>query len=96
MLRTEVLPLAEPAPAAAYATCRRMLRRHDPTYYLAVSGSRKSADQRSTRSTASSGAPTRSSTGSGSGLPPDERRAALDAWQGELEAGWRPDRPTTR
>lgn len=87
MLRAEVLPLTAPAPAAAYATCRRMLRRHDPTYYLAVSrlprerrsavhalyGFVRGADE--------------IVDGAGSGLPPHERRAALDEWQRELECG---------
>ena len=39
------------------------------------------------RSTGSSAAPTRSSTGRGPQLQPDERRAALDEWEGELERG---------
>jgi 15-cis-phytoene synthase len=85
--RAEVLTLTQPAPAAAYATCRRMLRRHDPTYYLAVSrlpkerrsavyalyGFVRGADEIVDEA--------------GSDLRPDERRAALDEWQGELERG---------
>jgi 15-cis-phytoene synthase len=83
----ELSPSTEPAPTAAYATCRRMLRRHDPTYYLAVArlprerrsavhalyGFVRGADE--------------IVDGAGSVLPPDERRAALDEWQGELERG---------
>jgi 15-cis-phytoene synthase len=74
-------------PEAAYANCRRMLRRHDPTYHLAVSrlprerrsavhalyGFVRGADE--------------IVDGVGSGLRPDERRAALDEWEEELERG---------
>ena len=64
-----------------------MLRRHDPTYHLAVSrlprerrsavhalyGFVRGADE--------------IVDGAGSGLRPDERRAALDEWEQELERG---------
>ena len=74
-------------PTAAYATCRRMLRRHDPTYHLAVSrlprerraavhalyGFVRGADE--------------IVDGARPGLSPDERRAALDEWQEALERG---------
>lgn len=74
-------------PEAAYANCRRMLRRHDPTYHLAVSrlprerrsavhalyGFVRGADE--------------IVDGAGAGLRPDERRAALDEWERELERG---------
>lgn len=87
MLRAEVSPSSWPLPAAAYATCRRMLRRHDPTYHLAVStlprecrsavhalyGFVRGADE--------------IVDGAGSVLRPHERRAALDEWEGELERG---------
>ena len=87
MSRADLSPFTEPAPAAAYATCRRMLRRHDPTYHLAVArlprerrsavhalyGFVRGADE--------------IVDGAGSILLPDERRAALDEWQGELERG---------
>src|SRR6478609_9150126 len=47
----------EPALREGYETARRMLRRHDPTYYLATRR-----------------------------LPsPTERRAALDAWEAQLQ-----------
>ena len=78
MSRAEALPLSAPAPTAAYATCRRMLRRHDPTYYLAVSrlprerrsavyalyGFVRGADE--------------IVDGAGSGLRPEERLPSLD------------------
>jgi 15-cis-phytoene synthase len=74
-------------PEAAYANCRRMLRRHDPTYHLAVSrlprerraavhalyGFVRGADE--------------IVDGAGSHLRPHERRAALDEWEQELERG---------
>jgi phytoene synthase len=83
----ELSHLSVSPPAAAYATCRRMLRRHDPTYHLAVSllprerrsavhalyGFVRGADE--------------IVDGAGSDLQPHERRAALDEWQGELERG---------
>ena len=72
--------------SAAYATCRRMLRRHDPSYWLAVSrlprerraavhalyGFVRGADEIVDARPA---------------LEPHERRAALDGWEGELERG---------
>src|SRR6188508_1422895 len=71
---------------AAYARCRRMLRRHDPSYWLAVSrlpkgqraavhalyGFVRGADE------IVDGRPW---------LEPHERRAELDAWEDELERG---------
>jgi 15-cis-phytoene synthase len=76
-----------PAPVDAYAACRRMLRRHDPSYYLAVSrlprerrravhalyGFVRGADE--------------IVDGPGRALDPEQRRAALDRWERELEEG---------
>jgi phytoene synthase len=76
----------EASTLAAYATCRRMLRRNDPSYWLAVSrlpkerraavhalyGFVRGADE------IVDARPT---------LEPHERRAALDAWEDELERG---------
>jgi phytoene synthase len=87
VIPAEISPRTGPRPAAAYATCRRMLRRHDPTYHLAVFqlprecrsavhalyGFVRGADE--------------IVDGAGSDLPPHERRAALDEWEGELERG---------
>src|SRR6188768_79555 len=71
---------------AAYARCRRMLRRHDPSYWLAVS--RLPREQR---------AAVHALYGFVRGadeivdarpdLEPHERRAELDAWESELERG---------
>ena len=74
-------------PVAAYAACRRLLRRHDPTYYLAVLrlpaevrpavhalyGFVRGADE--------------IVDGAGRSLKPSARLAALDAWESELERG---------
>ena len=79
----------DPALADAYETCRRMHRRHDPTYYWATRrlppevrpathalyGYVRTADQLVD-------GPRRAPT-------PQARRAALDAWEGELERGMR-------
>jgi phytoene synthase len=83
--RTEAPPTADVA--AAYERCRRMQRRHDPTFYWATRrlpaevrpsvhalyGFVRGADE------IVDGADAKGS--------PTERRAALDAWQAELEQG---------
>lgn len=72
---------------AAYARCRRLLRRHDPTFFVAVSllparmrpavhalyGFVRGADE--------------IVDGPGRACDPAERRARLDAWARELERG---------
>jgi 15-cis-phytoene synthase len=77
----------DPALTSAYETCRRMHRRHDPTYYWATRrlpveirpathalyGYVRTADQ--------------IVDGPRRDARPEARRAALDAWEGELEAG---------
>jgi phytoene synthase len=77
----------DPALDGAYETCRRMQRRHDPTYYWATRrlpqeirpathalyGYVRTADQ-------IVDGPRRDGR-------PEARRAALDAWEAELEAG---------
>jgi len=77
----------DPALVRAYETCRRMQRRHDPTYYWATRrlpeeirpathalyGYVRTADQ-------IVDGPRRDGR-------PEARRAALDAWEAELEAG---------
>src|SRR6185312_1510076 len=74
-------------PVAAYAACRRLLRRHDPTYYLAVLrlpaevrpavyalyGFVRGADE--------------IVDGAGRDADPVSRLAALDAWEDELARG---------
>jgi phytoene synthase len=84
----EVSHSAAPPPAEAYATCRRMLRRHDPTYHLAVS--RLPRERRSAVHALYGfvrGADEIVDGAAGSDLKPHERRHALDEWQGELERG---------
>jgi phytoene synthase len=82
----------DPALTDAYETCRRMHRRHDPTYYLATRrlpedvrpathalyGYVRTADQ-------IVDGPRRAAT-------PAARRAALDAWEDELRRGLRAGR----
>ena len=86
----------DPALAEGYETGRRMLRRHDPTYYLATRrlprelrpathalyGFVRTADQ-------IVDGPNRAAT-------PDARRAALDAWEAELLAGAESCEPVVR
>jgi 15-cis-phytoene synthase len=86
----------DPELAEGYETGRRMLRRHDPTYYLATRrlprelrpathalyGFVRTADQ-------IVDGPNRAPT-------PDARRAALDAWEAELHAGANSGAPVVR
>jgi len=79
--------VSEPQVAESYRTCRRLQRRHDPTYYCATRllprdvqpavhalyGFVRGADQ--------------IVDGPGRLPPGPERREALDAWQAELERG---------
>ncbi len=79
--------VSEPRLAESYRTCRRLQRRHDPTYYCATRflprdvqpavhalyGFVRGADQ--------------IVDGPGRLPPGPARRAALDAWQAELERG---------
>ena len=86
----------DPALREGYETSRRMQRRHDPTYYFATRrlpaelrpathalyGYVRTADQ-------IVDGPRRAAT-------PDGRRAALDAWEAELEAGAQSGQPIVR
>src|SRR3954447_17758333 len=88
--------MVDPALKEGYETSRRMQRRHDPTYYFATRrlpaelrpathalyGYVRTADQ-------IVDGPRRAAT-------PDERRAALDAWEAELEAGAESGQPIVR
>ena len=74
-------------PVAAYAACRRLLRRHDPTYYLAVL--RLPADVRPAVHALYGfvrGAD-EIVDGAGRSVEPATRLAALDAWERTLERG---------
>jgi 15-cis-phytoene synthase len=86
----------DPALSPAYETCRRMQRRHDPTYYWATRrlpeeirpathalyGYVRTADQ-------IVDGPRRDGR-------PEARRAALDAWEAELDAGSASSQPVVR
>src|SRR4051794_6077766 len=88
--------MVDPALKEGYETSRRMQRRHDPTYYFATRrlpaelrpathalyGYVRTADQ-------IADGPRRAAT-------PDGRRAALDAWEAELEAGKESRQPIVR
>ena len=74
-------------PVAAYAACRRLLRRHDPTFYLAVL--RLPADVRPAVHALYGfvrGAD-EIVDGEGRRMEPAARLAALDAWERALERG---------
>src|SRR3954469_18844564 len=88
--------MVDPALRQGYETSRRMQRRHDPTYYFATRrlpaelrppthalyGYVRTADQ-------IVDGPRRAAT-------PDGRRAALDAWEAELDAGAASGQPIVR
>jgi phytoene synthase len=76
-----------------YETCRRMQRRHDPTYYWATR--RLPADVRPATQALYGYVRTADQIVDGPDRPPtpDARRAALDAWERELEA---PAHPVAR
>jgi phytoene synthase len=90
------MPAMDPALLQGYDTGRRMLLRHDPTYYLATRslprelrpathalyGYVRTADQ-------IVDGPRRAPT-------PEQRRAALDAWEAELHAGLDSSQPVVR
>jgi len=91
-----VTPIPEASTAAAYATCRRMLLRHDPSYWLAVS---RLPRERRTVVHALYGFVRGADEivdGTRRALEPHERRAALDNWEGELERGLSTGRSTHR
>src|SRR3954451_15445552 len=75
----------EAALSASYETCRRMHRRHDPTYYWATR--RLPGDVRPATHALYGYVRTADELVDGPGRPADpaERRAALDAWEEELD-----------
>ena len=90
------MQIVDPALREGYETSRRMQRRHDPTYYFATRGLPaelrpathalygyvRTADQ-------IVDGPRRAAT-------PDGRRAVLDAWEAELDAGAQSGQPIVR
>ena len=79
--------LVDPALREGYETSRRMQRRHDPTYYFATR--RLPAELRPATHALYGYVRTADQIVDGPRRPatPDGRRAALDAWEAELEAG---------
>jgi len=77
----------DPAITAAYDACRRLQRRHDPTYYWATR--RLPADVRPATHALYGYVRTADEIVDGPNRPatPEARRAALDAWEHELERG---------
>src|SRR4051794_1655443 len=83
------MPVMDPALTAAYDTCRRMHRRHNPTYYWATR--RLPVDVRPATHALYGYVRTADQLVDGPRRPPtpEARRAALDAWEGELARGLR-------
>ena len=77
----------DPALRSAYDTCRRLHRRHDPTYYWATR--RLPVELRPATHALYGYVRTADEIVDGPRRPPDPaaRRAALDAWEAELERG---------
>jgi phytoene synthase len=82
----------DPAVRAAYEQCRRLQRRHDPTYYWATR--RLPAAVRPATHALYGYVRTADQIVDGPRRPPtpEQRRAALDAWEAELRAGLRAGR----
>ena len=86
----------DPALREGYETSRRMQRRHDPTYYFATR--RLPAELRPATHALYGYVRTADQIVDGPRRPatPDGRRAALDAWEAELEAGDASRQPIVR
>jgi 15-cis-phytoene synthase len=82
----------DPAVQSAYEECRRLHRRHDPTYYWATR--RLPAAVRPATHALYGYVRTADEIVDGPGRPPtpDARRAPLDAWEAELHDGLREGR----
>jgi phytoene synthase len=83
------MPATDPTLDAAYDTCRRMHRRHDPTYYWATR--RLPREVRPATHALYGYVRTADQLVDGPRRPPTAaaRRAALDAWEAELRRGLR-------
>ena len=86
----------DPALAEGYETSRRMQRRHDPTYYFATR--RLPAEVRPATHALYGYVRTADQIVDGPRRPPtpEDRRAALDAWEAELSAGLESRQPIVR
>jgi phytoene synthase len=84
---TAAPPGCDPALAASYETCRRLHRRHDPTYYLATR--RLPREKRPATHALYGYVRTADEIVDGPARPRQAavRRAALDAWEAELDRG---------
>jgi 15-cis-phytoene synthase len=89
-------PLTDPALIEGYETSRRMLLRHDPTYYFATR--RLPAELRPPTHALYGYVRTADQIVDGPRRPatPAERCAALDAWEAELERGTASRQPIVR
>ena len=86
-ISTAAPPGCDPELAASYETCRRMHRRHDPTYYWATR--RLPRDKRPATHALYGYVRTADEIVDGPARPGLQatRRAALDAWEAELDRG---------
>src|SRR3954453_22542312 len=90
------MPTMDPDLREGYETGRRMLRRHDPTYYFAAR--RLPAELRPPTHALYGFVRTADQIVDGPNRPPTPaaRRAALDAWEAELQAGGASGEPVVR
>ena len=90
------MPCMDPALREGYETSRRMQRRHDPTYYFATRG--LPAELRPATHALYGYVRTADQIVDGPRRPPtpEDRRAALDAWEAELAAGAESRQPIVR
>src|SRR4051794_40106019 len=90
------MPTMDPDLREGYEAGRRMLRRHDPTYYLAAR--RLPAELRPPTHALYGFVRTADQIVDGPQRPPtpEARRAALDAWEAELHAGPEASSPVVR
>src|SRR4051794_1095105 len=91
-----IMPAMDPDLREGYETSRRMLRRHDPTYYFATR--RLPPELRPATHALYGYVRTADQIVDGPRRPPTPaaRRAALDAWEAELHAGAQSREPVVR